>query len=326
VTPGEFVARPRVRIALAFTAVYLIWGSTYLAIAFAIVSIPPFLMAAARFLVAGGVLFLWARLTGAPRPTARQWLWAASLGALFFLVGNGAVVWVELRLPSGLTALLVALVSLWTAILEWLRPGGQRPTGAVVLGIVLGFGGVGLLVLPGGGGVHAEPGSVLLLMASTFAWALASVLNRGADLPRNTVLVAGMEMLAGGAQLLLLGAAAGELRSFVPGAITAKSALAFCYLFVFGSLVAFTCFAWLLRVTSPNKVATAAYVNPMVAVFLGWALGGEPLTLRMLVAGLVIVGSVILIISGREPHARPQPSPTPTAAAAEGAGKDRVVG
>jgi drug/metabolite transporter (DMT)-like permease len=290
-----------VRVALAFAAVYLIWGSTYIAILFAIQSIPPFLMASGRFLIAGGVLYAWAWWRGAPRPRPAQWGWAFLLGALFFLVSNGTVVWAEQWLPSGLTALIVALVSVWTALLEWLRPGGARPPGMVLTGIVCGFLGVAVLVLPGrvgGGQVHTLP--ALLLVGSTFAWALASVLSRGADLPSSTALAAGMEMLAGGALLLIASLPAGDWARFDPTAISARSALSFLFLVLLGSLVTFTAYAWLLRVSTPNKVATAGYVNPMVAVFLGWALAGEALTPRSLLASFIIVVSVALIITGRE--------------------------
>lgn len=297
----EAMRQARSRLLFAFAAIYIIWGSTYLAIAFAIHTMPPFLMAAGRFLLAGLALYIWARVTGAPRPRPAQWGWAALLGALFFLVGNGAVVYVEQRLPSGLTALIVAMVSVWTALLEWLRPGGARPTGMVLSGIVLGFLGVGLLVLPGGSGEGtADVAGVALLIFSTFCWALASVLTRTADLPDSSPLASGMEMLAGGALLLLLSVLTGDIRHFSVAAVSLKSWLAFAYLVVFGSLVAFTCFAWLLKVTSPNKVATAGYVNPMVAMFLGWSLAGEVLSTTSLVASLVIVLSVVLIITGRE--------------------------
>jgi drug/metabolite transporter (DMT)-like permease len=309
----ELVAGERLRRVLAFAAVYVIWGSTYLAIAFAIQSIPPFLMASVRFLVAGGVLYAWASLQGGVRPRPVQWAWAFLLGALFFLVGNGTVVWVEQRLPSGLTALIVALVSVWTALLEWFRPGGARPSGVVLAGILFGFLGVAILVLPGRlGGGTVETTGVLLLVASTFAWALASVLSRTADLPASAALVSGMEMLAGGAWLLIASLLAGDWLRFVPAAITLKSVLSMFYLIVFGSLVTFTAFAWLLKVTTPNKVATAGYVNPMVAVFLGWAFGGETLTPRTLLASLLIVGSVVLIITGRDiavTRARPVAAP-----------------
>lgn len=320
----EARARAKFRMTAAFGAIYVIWGSTYLAIAFAIESLPPLLMAAARFLAAGTVLYAWARWQGVPTPRRGQWAWAFLLGALFFLVGNGMVVWVEQELPSGLTALIVAMVSVWTALLEWLRPGGARPPGMVLGGIGLGFLGVALLVLPtGGGGAHAALLPVMLLMASTFGWSLASVLSRTADLPASTPMVSGMEMLAGGVLLFGVSLAMGDAGRFDPGAVTAKSLLSLLYLVVFGSLVAFTCFAWLLQVTTPNKVATAGYVNPMVAVFLGWAFGGEQLTGRSLIASLVIVASVALIITGREFHgfrARPEPRPEPRPMATPAAG------
>lgn len=290
----------RTRLILAFAAVYLIWGSTYLGIAIAIETIPPFIMASARFLLAGAVLYGWAALTGTLRPAPRQWGWALLLGGLFFLIGNGAVVWVEQSLPSGLTALIVAMVSVWTALLEWARPGGSRPGGLVLVGIALGFAGVALLVLPGRTGGEVAVGGVLLLICSTFAWALASVLSRTADLPRSTALVSGMEMLAGGALLLVASAVAGEWRGFSVPQVSERSALAFLYLVLLGSLVTFTAFAWLLKVTNPNKVATAGYVNPMVAVLLGWAFAGEQLSGRTLVASVVIILSVVLIITGKE--------------------------
>ncbi len=295
----ELAVRHRGRLVAAFAAVYIIWGSTYLAIAFAIQTIPPLLMAAARFLLAGAVMYGWARWSGAGRPRRAQWGWAFFLGALFFLVGNGAVVWVEQELPSGLTALIIALVSVWTALLEWARPGGLRPAPMVMLGIVLGFGGVGLLVLPGRTGGVVPVAWALLLVFSTFAWALASVLSRTADLPASTSLGSGMQMLAGGALLGLGSLVVGDWHQFTPAAVDTRSLLSFLYLVIFGSLLTFTAYAWLLKVTSPSKVATAGYVNPMVAVLLGWGFGGEPLTARTLLASLVIVGAVVFIITGK---------------------------
>jgi len=297
----ESVAPSRGRMVAAFGAIYFIWGSTYLAIAWAIQTIPPFLMAGSRFLLAGTALYLWARLSGAERPRLAQWVAASVLGVLFFLIGNGTVVWVEQSLASGLTALIIAMVSVWTALLEWLRPGGSRPSSMIIAGIVLGFLGVALLVVPGQVGGHpVDHRAVLMLMGSTFAWALASVSSRHASLPSSTVMTAGVEMLAGGLLLTLVGVAAGEPARFDPAAVTGRAVLAWLYLTLFGSIVAFTAFAWLLKVTSPNKVATAGYVNPMVAVFLGWALGGESLSARSLTASLIIVSGVVLIITGRQ--------------------------
>jgi drug/metabolite transporter (DMT)-like permease len=297
----ESLAHPRGRLIAAFGAIYFIWGSTYLAIAWAIQTIPPFLMAGSRFLLAGTALYLWATVSGAERPRPAQWAAAAVLGALFFLIGNGTVVWVEQSLASGLTALIIAMVSVWTALLEWLRPGGSRPSSMIIAGIVLGFLGVALLVVPGRVGGHpVDHRAVLMLMGSTFAWALASVSSRHANLPSSTVMAAGMEMLAGGLLLTIVGLATGELARFDPAAVTGRAVAAWLYLTLFGSIVAFTAFAWLLKVTSPNKVATAGYVNPMVAVLLGWLLGGESLSLRSLTASLIIVLGVVLIITGRQ--------------------------
>lgn len=297
----EALRLARSPIVLAFLAIYLIWGSTYLAIAFAIESMPPLFMGAIRFLIAGSVLYAWGRSRGVPRPRPVQWAWATLLGGLFFLVGNGTVVWVEQRLPSGLTALIVAMVAVWTALVEWIRPGGSRPSGMVLSGIVMGFLGVALLVLPKGGhegGVDTP--AVLLLMASCLCWAIASALSKNADLPASSPLTSGMEMLAGGALLFVVSLFTGEVGAFSLPAVSLTSWIAFGYLVVFGSLIGFTCFAYLLKVTSPNKVATYGYVNPMVAMFLGWAFRGESLSTVSLVASLVIVLSVVLIITGRE--------------------------
>jgi len=297
----ELAARTRGRMVAAFVAIYFIWGSTYLAIAWAIASVPPFLMAGSRFLVAGAVLYVWARFLGAEQPRPRQWAAAAVLGSLFFLIGNGTVVWVEQFLASGLTALIITMVSVWTALFEWLRPGGARPSAMIIAGIVLGFGGVALLVVPGRvGGEPVDHRAVMLLMGSTFSWALASVSSRHANLPSSTVMAAGAEMLAGGLLLTIVGIALGEPGRFDASQVTGRAAVSWLYLTVFGSIVAFTAFAWLLKVTSPNKVATAGYVNPMIAVFLGWALGGESLSARTLAASLIIVLAVVLIITGRQ--------------------------
>ena len=287
----------RAEILLAFAAIYVIWGSTYLAIRFAIETLPPFLMAASRFLVAGPLLYAWARWRGAARPSPGHWRAAAVVGALLLLGGNGAVVWAEQRVPSGVTALLVAMVPLWMVLLDWLRPGGVRPTVAVFSGVALGLAGLVLLVGPEQilGGEHVDHAGALALAFGCLTWSIGSVYSRHAPLPASPQLATAMEMVAGGALLLVASLARGEWQQLDAQAISLRSLAALAYLVVFGSLVALTAYVWLLRQTTPARVSTYAYVNPVVAMLLGWALAGEPLTARTLLAAAVIVGGVVLI-------------------------------
>src|SRR5688500_4985453 len=286
----------RTRLLAAFAAVYVIWGSTYLAILYAIETLPPFLMAGARFLVAGAVLYGWARLRGVPRPRGLHWRSAAIVGALLLLGGNGGVVWAGQRVPSGLAALLVATVPVWMVSLEWLR-GGTRPTRGVVAGLLLGMAGLAMLIGPGefAGGRGADTLGAIVLVIASLSWATGSIYSRGAPLPKSPLLTTGMEMLAGGVLLAILGLATGELGRLDVGAATAKSWLSLLYLILFGSLVGFTAYIWLLKVSTPAKVSTYAYVNPVVAVMLGWLFASEPLSLRMLLAAAVIIAGVALI-------------------------------
>ncbi len=290
----------RWRVLAAYAAVYIIWGSTYLAIRVAITTLPPFLMAGVRFTIAGTLLFLWSRRRGAALPSAAEWRGGALIGALLLLFGNGALVWSEQRVASGLAALFVAVVPLWTALLEWLRH-SRRPGPRTVAGLVLGLGGVALLAAPGhvAGGAAIDPVGAMALLFGSVAWSLGSVLSRGATLPPSPPMSAGVQMLGGGAGLLLLALVTGEPAALSVGAVSATSLVAFGYLIVFGSLVGFSAFAWLLRVEPATRVATYAYVNPAVAMVLGWAVLGEPLTPRSLVAAAVIVGGVILITNER---------------------------
>jgi len=288
----------------AFVALYIIWGSTYLAILFAIETIPPFLMAGIRFLVAGSILYVWGRARGAARPVRREWVAASVVGGLLLLGGNGAVVWAEQRVPSGAAALLVATVPLWMVVLDWLRPGGVRPTGRVVLGLAVGFAGLGLLVGPsdlGGGSIDVI--GALVLVIGSLSWASGSIYARGAKLPSSPLLVNGMEMLAGGVLLVLAGLVTGEASALNLAAVSGRSLAALAYLVVFGSLIGYSAYTYLLGATTPARVSTYAYVNPVVAVFLGWALAGEPLTPRVLVATAVILGAVALITLSRSPGA-----------------------
>jgi drug/metabolite transporter (DMT)-like permease len=280
-------------IAIALGAVYVIWGSTYLAIRFAIETIPPFLMAACRYLTAGTLLYGWSRLRGAPRPARLHWRSALILGASLLLVGNGGVVWAEQHVDSGLAALLISTEPLWIVILVWLRTGRKRPDWRVLAGLVLGFVGLMLLVRPGSGSVNAL--AALALVAASLSWAWGSIYGQRAPLPSSPLLTTGMEMLSGGALLLVASTLTGEPSRLALSAVSAKSLLALGYLIVFGAIVAFTCYVWLLRVAPPVLVSTYAYVNPVVAVLLGWFFASEPLTGRTLLAAAVILTGVALI-------------------------------
>ncbi len=301
------------RLALGLGAVYVVWGSTYLAIRFAIETLPPFLMAGARFVVSGALLYVWARARGAARPTRANWRAAAIVGGCLLLVGNGGVVWSEQRVESGIAALLVTAVPLWMVLLDWLRPGGRRPGWRVTLGLLLGFAGVTLLVRPGASGGTIDPLGAGVLLVASFSWAWGSLASRRLPLPRSPLLTTGMEMLAGGVLLLAVSLLAGEPAAFDPSAVTTRSLLGFGYLIAFGSLVGFTAYIWLLRAAPPALVGTYAYVNPIVAVFLGWAFAGEPLTARTLVAAAVIVAGVAVITARRPQAAAAQPESAPKA-------------
>ncbi|HYN20226.1 MAG TPA: drug/metabolite exporter YedA [Thermoanaerobaculia bacterium] len=297
---------PAIKIALALATVYVIWGSTYLAIRFAIETLPPFLMAGVRFAIAGALLYGWARWRGVPRPSRANWKAAALIGTLLLVGGNGGVVWAEQRVDSGVTALLVSTVPLWMVLFEWLRRGGNRPTVGVVAGLALGFAGLVMLVRPQEGGSGAvDPVGAAVLLLGCVSWALGSARSRHVALPASPILATGMEMLSGGALLVVLGLASGEAASLDPAAASAKSVLALAYLIVFGALIGFTAYVWLLQVAPPALVSTYAYVNPVVAMFLGWALAGEPITGGMLAAAAVILTGVTLITVFRN---RPAPA------------------
>lgn len=306
-------APPLSGVLAAFLAVYLIWGSTYLGIRFAIETLPPFLMAGTRFVVAGGILYAYARLRGTPAPDREGWRRAAVVGGLLLLGGNGGVVWAQQHIPSGTAALLVALVPLWMVLMDWLRPGGLRPTGAVMVGLVLGTLGLGLLVGPDGWmpGSRVDPVGAGVILLASLSWAAGSMVSRSMRLSA-PLLATGQQMLAGGAALLLLGFLTGEAGRLDPGAVSVRSVLALLYLVVFGSLVGYTCYIWLLRVSTPAKVATYAYVNPLVAVALGWLLAGEELTERMVAASLVIIAGVAVVTMKRR---RPREIRNPVAGA-----------
>jgi drug/metabolite transporter (DMT)-like permease len=291
----------RAQIIAAFASIYLVWGSTYLAIRYAVQTIPPFLMGGLRFVVSGALLYLWTRSRGATRPTRLHWRNAIIAGAFLLLGGNGAVVWAEQFVPSGLTALLVSILPFWLVIIEWIRPPRQRPSGAVLVGLVLGFIGIVVLVGPGNLGGHGDvrPLGAVVLILGSLSWAIGSFWSRDARLPESGLLTTGMEMLGGGALLLIVGLLSGELSQFDIHLISGASAAGLIYLITFGSLIGFTSYIWLLDKVSPARLGTYAYVNPIVAVILGWAIAGERLSVRTAVAAAIVICAVALITTAR---------------------------
>jgi drug/metabolite transporter (DMT)-like permease len=300
----------RTRIVAALGIVYVVWGSTYLAIAVADRTLPPLLMLAARFGLAGGLLYGWSLWRGdvaAARPGRREWTAAAVVGGLLLFVDTGGVAWAEQRVASGLTALLVATVPLFSALLDRTFFGIRLSLGALA-GIATGLFGVALLVGPS---AHIDPVGAAVVLGAAFAWAAGSAYARVAPLPRPPFLSAAMQMLCAGALLAVAGAALGEVGRVHPTSISPGSAVAFGFLVVFGSIVAFTAYGWLLRSGAPSVlVTTYAYVNPAVAVLLGWALAGEAVGGRELAAGAVILASVgMLVLARHAPHDEAEPLP-----------------
>lgn len=288
---------PRSRVLTAFVAVYLVWGSTYLAIRYAVETIPPFLMGGARFLVSGAILYAWTRGRGAARPTSRQWRDAAVAGVLMLCAGNGAVAWAEERVPSGLAALIVAVVPLWMVLLDWARPRGTRPSLLTMVGVVVGL--AGLIVLVGPTGInsaeHVELTPSIVLILGSLAWAAGSVYSRYGEHPESSALTTGMQMVAGGGVLVVTGLATGEGARLSLADVSTASWIGWLYLVTFGSLVGFTAYVYLLNAVSPAKASTYAYVNPVVAVILGWVIAHEPVTRSMIVGAAIILGAVAMI-------------------------------
>jgi len=296
----------------ALWSVYIIWGSTYLAIRVADRTLPPFLMAGSRFLVAGALMYGWAVWRGETRferPTARNWLAATIVGGALCLGGNGLVAWAEQHTDSGLTALIIATVPLWFALLDRIVF-GKRLSRAALVGLALGFGGLAILVNPSGSNFKLA-GTILVVLAAFF-WASGSLYSRTAPLHRKPFVSVGMQMLAGGALLCIVGLATGEEGKVHLAHVGLNPWLSWGFLVVFGSLVAFTSYLWLLRVAPTPLVGTYAFVNPVIAVFLGWALLHEHVGWQTFAAGAVIVTGVLLIVSSNRP-AVAEPAPTEAA-------------
>jgi drug/metabolite transporter (DMT)-like permease len=279
----------------ALLAVYLIWGSTYLAIRFAVETTPPFLSAAFRFIVSGAFLYIWRRIAGDPKPTGAEWRSAATVGIFLLLGGNGGVVWASQFIASSLAALLVATVPLWMVAMDSTRPSKQKPSVRAIIGILMGFCGVVLLIrFAASDDVFFNLFGATAVLFASLSWAFGSLYARSAKLSESQLLATGMEMLAGGVALLLIATAVGEWHRLDMGVVSSRSALALAYLTVVGS-AAFVAYAWLLRVAPTPLVSTYAYVNPLVAVLLGYLLANEPMTARTLFAASLIIGSVVLV-------------------------------
>jgi drug/metabolite transporter (DMT)-like permease len=267
---------------------------TYLAMRVAVREIPPHLMSGARFLIAGLVLYFWTRRQGDPRPTKVHWRAATIIGAFLLLGGNSTVAWAEQQVPSGIAAVLIAVAPIWMVGFEWAR-GGAKPGKRVISGLLLGLAGVVLLVSPDVNGAPVNLLWAAILVLASASWAWGSVMSKTAPLPKSPFLATSMEMIGGGVLLLLTALAAGQFSQFKPLHVSGSAVLAWSFLVVFGSLVGFTAYIWLLGVTSIAKAGTYAYVNPIVAVLLGWAVPDEPVTGRMVIAAFVILAGVALV-------------------------------
>jgi drug/metabolite transporter (DMT)-like permease len=296
--------RPRLpstaQLVMGFAAIYLIWGSTYLGIRYAVETIPPFLMMGIRHSVAGVLVFAWARSRGASAPTPKQWLWAAIAGALLFLGGHGVLAWAEQKVPSGLAALLCATLPLWTVLLARVDATERRLGAKAWAGTLLGFGGVALLIGPDALRQRLDLLAAAGVLSSALLWAVGTSYTRRVQLPSSKLVSAAMQMICGGILLLVAGLLSGEAGRTHIHNISARSVFSLAYLIGFGSIVAFTVYTWLVSVSSPSMVSTYAYVNPVIAVFLGWALANEALGVRTLIATVVIVAGVILVSTRRK--------------------------
>ena len=305
-------APTKIRIIVAFAALYLVWGSTYLGIRFAIETIPPFLMAGARFLLAGMIMFAIAWSQGAYKSSWANWRVSLVVGACLLLAGNGGVTISEQYIDTGLAALIVAIVPIYIVILSWATGMAPRPAPIVWLGLVGGFVGVGTLLGPAlrfssNGGRHPSIGMSILLVSS-FIWSAGSLYSRSAKHAASPFLTAAQQMLCGGLLLLLTGIVTGEMRRFHPASVSILSLASFIYLVIIGAVVGYTAYIWLLRHCDPAKVATYAYVNPIVAVLLGAAFAGETVTPRVLIAAALIIGSVAIVITAQQLKARAEPA------------------
>ena len=292
---------------LALLALYVVWGSTYLGIKVAIETIPPFFHAAIRFLISGMILVVWQRSAGQSLPTRKQWISAAIIGTLLLLGGNGLVSWAEQFIPSGIAALIIGSMPMFLVLAEAVRPNGVKPTWRAIVGLLIGFVGIFILVGPAeisGSSTKLNPFGLLALLGACITWASGSVYSKTADLTKSSLMNTGAQMLMGSVSLLIVSLLTGELHGWDITAVSARSLYGLTYLILIGSLVGFASYGWLLQNAPISLVATYAYVNPIVAVFLGNWIGNEPLEPRIWIAAAIIIGSVIFINSRGKPQSK----------------------
>ncbi len=293
------------KIWLALLALYIVWGSTYLGIKVAIETIPPFFHAGIRFLISGIILVVWQRSAGQAMPTHKQWISTAIIGTLLLLGGNGLVSWAEQFIPSGIAALIIGSVPMFLVLAEALRPHGVKPTWRAIVGLLIGFVGIFILVGPSeisGSDTKLNPFGVIALLGACVTWASGSIYSKTADLPKSSLMNTGAQMLMGSISLFIVSLLTGELHGWDVAAVSSRSIYGLTYLILIGSLVGFASYGWLLQNAPISLVATYAYVNPIVAVFLGNWIGDEPLEPRIWVAAAIIIGSVMFINTRSKPQ------------------------
>jgi drug/metabolite transporter (DMT)-like permease len=297
---------------LALLALYIVWGSTYLGIRIAVETIPPFLHASVRFLISGLILLIWRRAAGDALPTRNQWKSTGIVGLFLLIGGNGLVSFAEKTVPSGIAALIVGTSPIWLTIFESMRPGGVKPTWLTILGIVIGFAGIALLVGPidfNNGSASLDLMGVLILLCAPFLWSVGSIYAKASDMPASSLISTGAQMLVGSAGLFVVSLLTGELHDFALAQVSMRSWLGLLYLITFGSLIGFVAYGWLLHNAPISLVSTYAYVNPIVAVFLGALILGEPVTPRVIVAAAIIIGAVVLINWAKQITKSKEPQP-----------------
>ncbi|MBX3037642.1 MAG: EamA family transporter [Anaerolineales bacterium] len=290
----------KTKIWIALITLYIVWGSTYFGIKVAIETIPPFFHAGIRFLISGLILVIWQRAVGSEMPTRNQWISTFIIGNLLLLGGNGLVAWAELTIPSGVAALIIGSVPLFLVVMEAIRPNGVKPNWQSIVGLIIGFVGIFILVGPAeiaGSETRLNPLGVIALLGACLFWAIGSIYSKSADLPKSTLMTTGAEMLMGSIGLFVISLITGELNGWNPAEVSTRSLIGLIYLITIGSIIGFGSYIWLLQNAPISLVATYAYVNPIVAVLLGYFFGNEILEPRIWLATAIIIGAVAFINS-----------------------------